>query len=73
MRCGAVVRATEAWTPRLAGAERAVVPVYSLMIATEPLPAAVWDVVGLRERETFADHRHLIVYGQRTADGRRTA
>ena len=26
--------------------------------------------IGLRERETFTDHRHLIIYGQRTADGR---
>lgn len=30
----------------------------------------MWDQIGLRERETFTDHRHLIVYGQRTADGR---
>ncbi|MDO9494983.1 MAG: FAD-binding oxidoreductase, partial [Nocardioides sp.] len=43
---------------------------YSLMIATEPLSDAVWDEIGLRERETFTDHRHLIIYGQRTADGR---
>ena len=26
----------------------------------------VWDEIGLRERETFSDHRHLIIYGQRT-------
>jgi glycine/D-amino acid oxidase-like deaminating enzyme len=30
----------------------------------------VWDEIGLRQRETFADFRHLIVYGQRSADGR---
>ena len=30
----------------------------------------VWDQIGLRRRETFSDHRHLIIYGQRTADGR---
>ncbi len=65
-----VVRATEGYTPRLAGLERAVVPVYSLIIATEPLPESVWDEIGLRERETFSDFRHLIIYGQRTADGR---
>ncbi|EYR64290.1 FAD-dependent oxidoreductase [Actinotalea ferrariae CF5-4] len=70
VRCRHVVRATEAWTPRLPGSRRAVVPVYSLMVATEPLPQDVWDAIGLRERETFADHRHLVVYGQRTADGR---
>jgi glycine/D-amino acid oxidase-like deaminating enzyme len=30
----------------------------------------VWDEIGLAERETFSDYRHLIIYGQRTADGR---
>jgi glycine/D-amino acid oxidase-like deaminating enzyme len=62
VRARHVVRAT--------GSARAVAPVYSLMIATEPLPESVWDRIGLRERETFTDHRHLVVYGQRTADGR---
>ena len=46
------------------------VPVYSLIIATEPLPAETWEQIGLRRRETFSDHRHLIIYGQRTADDR---
>jgi glycine/D-amino acid oxidase-like deaminating enzyme len=45
-------------------------PLYSLMVATEPLPAATWERIGLARRETFSDHRHLIVYGQRTADDR---
>ena len=40
------------------------------MIATEPLPAAVWEQIGLPRGETFADHRHLRIYGQRTADDR---
>ena len=70
VRARHVVRATEAWTARLPGSRRAVVPVYSLMIATEPLPPDVWEVIGLRRGETFSDHRHLIVYGQRTADDR---
>ncbi|HEY1734024.1 MAG TPA: FAD-binding oxidoreductase, partial [Acidimicrobiales bacterium] len=65
-----VVRAVEGWTPQLRGYERALVPVYSLMIATEPLGDAFWDTAGLADRATFSDHRHLIVYGQRTADGR---
>ncbi len=70
VRADVVVRATEGYTPLLPGLRRAVVPVYSLVVATAPLPAEVWDRIGLRERETFSDHRHLIVYGQRTADGR---
>ena len=70
VRAGVVVRATEGYTGTLAAKGRAVVPVYSLIVATEPLPDESWDRIGLRERETFTDHRNLIVYGQRTADGR---
>jgi glycine/D-amino acid oxidase-like deaminating enzyme len=70
VRAPYVVRATEGYTPRLPGLGRAVVPVYSLIIATEPLAAAAWDEIGLAQRETFSDHRHLIIYGQRTADDR---
>jgi glycine/D-amino acid oxidase-like deaminating enzyme len=70
IRAEVVVRATEGYTPALPGHRRALAPVYSLMIATEPLPGEVWDRIGLRRRETFTDHRHLIVYGQRTADNR---
>ena len=70
VRAPYVVRATEGFTPRLPGLARAVVPVYSLIIASEPLSAEVWDEIGLARRETFSDHRHLIIYGQRTADDR---
>ncbi|HET6626156.1 MAG TPA: FAD-binding oxidoreductase [Nocardioidaceae bacterium] len=65
-----VVRATEGYTPSLDGQRRALVPVYSLVIATERLSDQVWEQIGLRERETFTDYRNLVVYGQRTTDGR---
>lgn len=65
-----VLRCTEAFTVGLPGQRRRFVPVYSLMIATEPLPEHVWDEIGLDGRPTFHDARHLVVYGQRTADGR---
>lgn len=70
VRADVVVRAVEGWTPMLAGERRTLAPVYSLMIATEPLDAAFWEEARLAARETFADHRHLIIYGQRTHDGR---
>ena len=70
VRAPYVVRATEGFTPRLPSSRRDVVPVYSLIIASEPLPASTWDEIGLAQRETFSDHRHLIIYGQRTADDR---
>ncbi|MGH8835571.1 MAG: NAD(P)/FAD-dependent oxidoreductase [Actinomycetes bacterium] len=65
-----VIRATEGYTPCLPGYRRAVAPVYSLMIATEPLPDEFWSAAGLAGRETFSDYRHLIIYGQRTTDNR---
>jgi glycine/D-amino acid oxidase-like deaminating enzyme len=65
-----VIRATEGYTAGLHGHHRAVVPVYSLVVATAPLPDHVLDEVGLATRPTFNDLRHLIIYGQRTADGR---
>jgi glycine/D-amino acid oxidase-like deaminating enzyme len=70
VRAEHVVRATEGYTRTLRGQLRTLAPVYSLMLATEPLTAAAWHAIGLEERETFADGRHLIIYGQRTADGR---
>ncbi|MEU7906866.1 FAD-dependent oxidoreductase [Actinoplanes sp. NPDC049118] len=70
VRADVVLRALEGYTSGLAGHRRALAPVYSLMIATEPLPPSAWERIGLARRETFTDHRHLIVYGQRTADDR---
>jgi glycine/D-amino acid oxidase-like deaminating enzyme len=70
VRARYIVRATEGYTPELPGLERAIAPVYSLMIATAPLPESVWAQIGLAGRPTFGDLRRLIIYGQRTTDGR---
>jgi glycine/D-amino acid oxidase-like deaminating enzyme len=65
-----IVNATEAYRSNLPGLKRSSIPVYSLMIATEPLSEKIWDEIGLKNRETFADYRNLIIYGQRTKDNR---
>ena len=52
------------------GERRRFMPLYSLMVATEPLPAAVWDEIGWDGRETVSDLRHLFFYAQRTPDDR---
>lgn len=70
IRAEHVVLATEGYTATVAGRRRSLAPVYSLMTATEPLPDDVWAQIGLEDRATFADNRHLVVYGQRTRDGR---
>jgi glycine/D-amino acid oxidase-like deaminating enzyme len=70
LRAEVVIRATEGYTPQLPGHRRTLAPVYSLLVATEPLPAAFWDTAGWAGRETVTDGRHLLVYAQRTADDR---
>lgn len=70
IRAPMVVRATEGFTARLPGQRRRMAPLYSLMVATEPLSESMWEEIGLSDRATFADFRNLIIYGQRTADGR---
>ncbi|MEE9417736.1 MAG: FAD-binding oxidoreductase [Acidimicrobiales bacterium] len=70
VRADIVVRATEGYTPQQKANHRRLVPLYSLMVATEPLSDEQWNEIGLTDMETFADDRHLVIYGQRTADGR---
>lgn len=70
VRAEIIVRATEGYTRTLRGRTRDLAPVYSMMLATEPLPEQAWSQIGLNHRETFSDGRNLIIYGQRTADDR---
>jgi glycine/D-amino acid oxidase-like deaminating enzyme len=70
VRAPIVVQATEAFTVDLPGQHRDYMPVFSHMIATEPLDDATWDAIGWANCETVADQRHLFTYAQRTADGR---
>lgn len=66
----AVVDAREAYRLRDRAERRAMIPVYSLMVMTEPLGEDRWAEIGLEGRETFSDGRLMIIYGQRTDDGR---
>ena len=64
------MRATEAFTVQFKQQSRTYLPLYSLMIATEPLPQAVWDELGWDGCETISDAHHLFFYAQRTTDNR---
>jgi glycine/D-amino acid oxidase-like deaminating enzyme len=68
IRANVVIQATEVY----GAAGREFIPLYSQMVATEPLPADFWDEIGVKERFTFAEGSHLINYAQRTADNRLT-
>ncbi|HTZ86194.1 MAG TPA: FAD-binding oxidoreductase [Solirubrobacteraceae bacterium] len=65
-----VVRATEGYTASLRGLRRALVPMNSSMIVTEPLSQEAWEEIGWRGGEVLGDCAHVFVYLQRTADGR---
>ncbi|MEA2313543.1 MAG: hypothetical protein QOI03_235 [Solirubrobacteraceae bacterium] len=65
-----VIRATEGYTASLRGLERALVPMNSSMIITEPLSEAVWEEIGWQGCEVLGDYAHVFAYLQRTADGR---
>jgi glycine/D-amino acid oxidase-like deaminating enzyme len=70
VRAPFVLRATEGFTPDLKGQHRAVLPMNSSMIVTEPLPASVWEAIGWGGREVLGDFAHVYMYAQRTADDR---
>jgi glycine/D-amino acid oxidase-like deaminating enzyme len=65
-----VVRATEGYTSSLRGLRRALVPMNSSMVVTEPLDQAQWNRIGWRSCELLSDTAHVYVYLQRTHDGR---
>lgn len=65
-----VVIATEAYTANLPGRHRALLPLNSAMIVTEPIGEEVWGELGWAGAETLLDGSHLYTYSQRTADGR---
>lgn len=70
VRAPYVLRCTEGFTASLKGQRRAWLPMNSSMIATEPLPAELWETIGWEGRETLGDMAHAYMYAQRTADDR---
>ncbi len=61
-----VVRAVEAYLVNT----RLQIPVYSLVVATDPLSEETREIIGIRNRETFAQASHLVTYAQLTSDNR---
>jgi glycine/D-amino acid oxidase-like deaminating enzyme len=70
VRAGAVVLAGEAYLARLRKLHRQVLPIYSLIVLTEPLSEESWAEIGWEGRECVASNRYTVDYLSRTADGR---
>ena len=70
VRADVVVRATEGFTSQIRRHRRTLAPLYSYMVATEPLTKLQRDQIGWQNRETYHDARNMIIYVQITSDGR---
>jgi len=70
VRAGVVVLAGEAYLARLRKLRRQLLPIYSLIVLTEPLSEEQWYAIGWEGRECVASNRYTVDYRSRTADGR---
>jgi glycine/D-amino acid oxidase-like deaminating enzyme len=70
VRAPYVLRCLEGFTAGLAGQRRALLPMNSAMVVTEPLTDDQWDRIGWQGSELLGDLAHAYCYAQRTADGR---
>lgn len=70
IRARKVVMATNAWASEHKYFGQTIVPVYTYIVATEPLSEAVWAQIGWEGREGIEDSRSHIHFYRRTHDGR---
>jgi len=70
IRAGLVVQATEGYSAAFRQTRRTMIPLYSLMVATEPLPEQVLAELHWSRRATFTDGGRMIIYAQLTHDNR---
>jgi gamma-glutamylputrescine oxidase len=70
VRAGAVVLATNGYTPRLGYFRTGILPVISHVVATDPLPSGTLAALGLAEVAGFSDDLPRLAYGSVDLDKR---
>lgn len=65
-----VVPAIEGYAATLPPLGNHQLPVQSLIVATEPLPADIWAGIGLERGQAFSEFSRQVTYGQRSLDDR---
>ncbi|MDQ2068183.1 FAD-binding oxidoreductase [Xinfangfangia sp. CPCC 101601] len=65
-----IIRATEGYTHGIKGNERALLPMNSAILVTEPLSDKLWAEIGWEGSQLLADGSHAYCYAQRTREGR---
>jgi len=70
IRAGTTILATEGFSHNLPGQQRRLIPVHSMMVATEPLDQRQLEDINFSKRYTFANGDRVVTYGQVTDDMR---
>ena len=70
VRADWVVPAVEGYAAELPPLGNNQLPVQSLIVATEPLPADIWAEIGLERGQAFSENSRQVTYGQRSSDDR---
>jgi glycine/D-amino acid oxidase-like deaminating enzyme len=70
LRAAVMVLAGESYLSQLRPLSRQLIPVYSLIVLTEPLSAAQWQEIGWAGRECVSSSKYVVDYLSKTADGR---
>ncbi len=65
-----IILAGEAYLSQLDQTARALIPLYSLIVMTEPLDDDQWEQIGWRGRECVSSTKYVVDYLSRTTDGR---
>jgi glycine/D-amino acid oxidase-like deaminating enzyme len=70
VKADVVVLAGEAYLTRLRRMHRSLIPVWSLIVLSEPLPDEAWLEIGWQGHELVGSPRYTVVYLSRTSDER---
>lgn len=70
VKAPAMVIATNAYSHRLGFFQNRLFPIYTYVIATEPLTSAQWEAIGWQNRQGLSDYRTLFNYMIPSVDGR---
>ncbi len=70
VRARTLVLAGESYLSQLPKLNRQLIPVYSLIVLTEPLSDQQWEEIGWESRECISSNRFTVDYLSKTTDGR---
>jgi glycine/D-amino acid oxidase-like deaminating enzyme len=65
-----IVVATNAYSHKIGFFQNRVYPIYTYVVATEPLSASQWEAIGWKNRRGISDYRMMFNYMIPSADGR---